>query len=85
MSFEKELTQELDANVDDLVLQFGDICDQRIPLIKVIKVQYIIGICVSLCVCLLARLCVHDPCSACARARARVCVCVYRLDGCPQF
>ena len=32
MSFERELTAELDANVNELVTQFADICEQRIPL-----------------------------------------------------
>ena len=33
MSFEKELTADLEANVEDLVLQFADITDQRMPLV----------------------------------------------------
>ena len=32
MPFERELTAELDANVNELVTQFADICEQRIPL-----------------------------------------------------
>ena len=32
MSFERELTAELDANINELVTQFADICEQRIPL-----------------------------------------------------
>ena len=33
MTFEKELTADLEANVEDLVLQFADITDQRMPLV----------------------------------------------------
>ena len=58
MSFEKELTQELHANVDDLVLQ-----SVTNVYTKVLKVQYIIGMCVCIymhvCVCVRLCMCMH--------------------------
>ena len=76
MSFEKELTQELHANVDDLVLQ-----SVTNVYTKVLKVQYIIGMCVYIyaCMCLRALVYVH----ACIRA---VLVCVdITFTAAPQF